>query len=99
MWCVCVCVPMETVCTFCSIDLLLSREICGSETDISVENKERMNNMKRRPMAAGRESVEKDSGRKGNEKVKGQRLKALQRRDMLQYMEVFLSQKNQKTCF
>ncbi len=50
-------------------------------------------------MAAGRESVEKDSGRKGNEKVKGQRLKALQRRDMLQYVEVFLSQKNQKTCF
>lgn len=39
-------------------------------------------------MAAGRG---KDSGRKGNEKVKGQRLKALQRHDMLQYMEVFIS--------
>lgn len=39
-------------------------------------------------MAAGRG---KDSGRKGNEKVKGQRMKALQRHDMLQYMEVFIS--------
>ncbi|KTF81610.1 hypothetical protein cypCar_00040377, partial [Cyprinus carpio] len=45
------------------------REICGSETDISVENKDRMICMKSRPMAAGRDSIEKDSGRKGNEKA------------------------------